>query len=265
MQGFVFQDDWKRRKDKIMRTANIAGTTTLLLALCAIPCSAQRSYRGYPPGNYVETCRNIHVEGDRLEAECQERDGDWRRTSLDDFNRCTSEIANNDGRLVCAQGNYGDRRGPGYGDDDGGRGYYRGGWQGEYPPGDYVQTCRNIYTEGNRLVADCQKRDGGWRRSSLDNVDLCTDQIVNNNGRLVCPQGEGEGGYGYDRGYRGGWQGDIPSGTYTQTCRNIHVAGDRLIADCQKRNGDWRSTALDDVQSCTSAPANDNGRLVCGR
>jgi CVNH domain len=248
-----------------MRNATILGTTTLLLALCALPCAAQRGYGDYPPGSYVETCRNIHIEGDRLEAECRERDGDWRRTSLDDFDRCTSEIVNNDGGLVCAKGDYGDRDRRRYGgDDDGDRGYYRGGWQGGYPSGDYVQTCRNIYIEGNRLTAECQKRNGGWRRTSLDNVDLCTDQIVNNNGRLVCPQG-GDGGYGYDHRLRAGWQGDIPSGTYTETCRNISVDGGRLIADCQKRNGDWRHTSLDDFQRCTSAPANENGRLVCGR
>ena len=252
-----------------MRNATIAGMTIFLLALCATTVSAQSGYRGYPRGSYRETCRNIYVEGDRLAAECQERDGDWRRTSLDDFDRCTSGIVNNNGRLVCTKGDYGDRRRRWYGDDDGDRGYYRGGWQGSYPPGDYVQTCRNIYMDGNRLVAECQKRNGGWRGTSLDNVDLCTDQIVNNNGRLVCPQGDGgygyNGGYGNDRGYRGGWQGGIPSGTYTETCRNIYVDGDRLIADCQKRDGGWRHTSLDDVQFCNSAPANDNGRLVCGR
>jgi hypothetical protein len=228
-----------------MRKATIAATTILLFALCAVPVSAQRGYRGYPPGSYLETCRNISVEGDQLAAECQERDGDWRRTSLDDFDRCTSGIVNNDGRLVCTKG------------DDGDRGYYRGGWQGSYPPGDYVQTCRNVYMDGNRLLAECQKRNGGWRGTSLDNVDLCTDQIVNNNGHLVCPQGDG--------GYRGGWQGGIPSGSYTETCRNISLDGDRLIADCQKRDGGWRHTSLDDVQFCNSAPANHNGRLVCER
>jgi len=237
-----------------MRNATIAGITALLLALCAKPVSAQSGYRDYPPGSYAETCRNIYVEGDRLAAECQERDGDWRRTSLDDFDRCTSEIINNNGRLACTKGDYGDRRGRWDGDDHGDRGYYRGGWQGSYPPGDYVQTCRNIYMDGNRLVAECQKRNGRWRGTSLDNVELCTDQIVNNNGRLVCPQGDGGDG-----------QGGIPSGTYTDTCRNIYVDGDRLTADCQKRGGGWRHTSLDDVQSCNTAPANDNGRLVCGR
>lgn len=241
-----------------MRNATIVGTVTFFLALCAIPGLAQDDddRRGsIPRGDYVQSCRNIHIRGDRLVAECQERDGDWRRTSLDDFNRCSGEIVNNNGNLVCAQG----QAGYGYGDRREGR----RDWQNGLPPGDYVQTCRNIHMEGDRLEAQCQERDGDWRRTSLDDVDRCSGAIVNNNGNLVCAQGQA--GYGYDNGRRNGWQGGIPSGTYTETCRNIHVDGDRLLAECQERDGDWRQTSLDDFQRCTSAPANDNGRLVCGR
>lgn len=232
-----------------MRNATIVGTVTLFLALCATASFAQGDYdRRIPRGDYVQTCRNIHIEGDRLTAECQERDGDWRRTSLDDFQRCRGEIVNINGNLTCGQG------GNGYGRDR------RGDWQNGVPPGDYVQTCRNISVNGDRLNAECQKRNGGWRSTTLDDFDRCTGQISNNNGRLICAQGEG---YGYRR--EGGWRGGIPEGTYTQTCRNIRVEGDRLYAECQERDGDWRQTSLDDFQRCPSAPANDNGRLVCGR
>ena len=248
------------RKDKTMRAANLVGTVTLLLALCAIPCAAQRGYpEGYPPGGYVQSCQNIHTEGDRLEAQCQKNDGGWRKTSLDDFDRCNGEIVNDNGRLVCAQG------GNGYG-----YGYDRrreGGLQGGIPSGTYTETCRNIHMVGDRLEAECQARDGDWRGTSLDNVGQCNDQIINNNGKLVCPQGEGGygPGYGYDQRREGGWRGGIPSGTYTDSCRNIQIQGDRLTAECQERDGDWRKTSLDDFQRCPSPPANDNGRLVCGR
>lgn len=237
-----------------MRNATIVGTATLFLALCAIPCVAQGDYRrdNIPQGDYVQTCRNIHIDGDRLIAECQERDGDWRRTSLDDFNRCRGRIVNNNGNLTCGGNGYGDRR------------EYRSGWQNGLPPGDYVQTCRNISMNGDRLFAECQKRNGGWRRSTLDDVDRCNGEIANNDGRLVCAQGEG-GGYDYGHRREGARQGGIPEGTYTQTCRNIRIDGDRLLAECQERDGDWRQTSLDDFQRCPSAPANDNGRLVCGR
>lgn len=142
--------------------------------------------------------------------------------------------------------------------------------QGNIPPGDYAQTCRDIHTRGNTLEAECQTRDGNWRRTSLDNLDQCNGGVINNDGRLMC----GGNGYGYperdrdrdrdrDRGYRSGWQGGIPPGDYVQTCRNIHVDGDRLEAECEKRNGKWRSTSLDDVDRCPSV-INNNGHLQCG-
>lgn len=238
-----------------MRKPTMVGAITLLLALWALPCSAQGAYgQGYPQGDYIQTCRNIHTDGDRLIAECQTHEGRWLRTSMDDVDSCRGQIVNNDGNLTCAQG------GNGYGRDRD----RRGNWQNGLPQGDYVQTCRNVSLQGDRLYAECQKRNGGWRRTSLDDVDRCNGNIANNNGRLTCAQGEGySGGYGDHR--EGGWHGGIPSGTYTETCRNIRVEGDRLMAECQERDGDWRQTSLDDFQRCPSAPANDNGRLVCGR
>ena len=219
---------------------------------------------GLPPGDYVQTCRNIRTYGNRLEAECQKRNGDWRRTSLDNIDQCR-RIVNIDGHLSCGGSGYGYGRGDGDNDEDDQGGYYRRRWQGGIPPGDYAQTCRNISTDGNRLNAECQKRNGKWRRTSLDNIDECSSPIANDNGRLVCGRGGyNDGGYGYG-GYNGGWRGGVPSGTYTQTCRNIRMNGNRLEAECQARNGDWRRTSLDDVDRCTSAPANDDGHLMCGR
>ena len=246
-------------KGENMRNATIAGIVTLVLGLWALPCVAQRDRGYYPPGTYVDTCRNIYMQGNQLVAECQKRNGDWRRTSLANADQCNGGIVNLDGRLACGGDN-------GY---NGGynQGNYRRGWQNGLPPGDYVQTCRNISMNGDRLQAECQERDGDWRRTSLDNADRCNG-IANDNGRLVCGQGQGSGyGYGYGNGGRdrdSGYRGGIPAGTYTQTCRNVSVQGDRLVAECQKRNGDWRQTSLDDFQRCTSAPANDDGRLVCG-
>jgi len=206
---------------------------------------------GLPPGDYVQTCRNIRNYGDRLEAECQKRNGGWRRTSLN-LDQCSGGIVNNDGHLTCGGGGYGYNNG----------GYY-GGYQNGLPQGDYVQTCRNIRTDGYRLDAECQKRDGGWRGTSLNNVDQCRSPIANDNGHLVCGRG-GYGNGGYPGNY-GGWRGGVPSGTYTQTCRNIRMHGNRLDAECQTRDGDWRRTSLNDVDRCTGEVANDDGHLVCGR
>jgi hypothetical protein len=57
---------------------------------------------GIPPGSYSQTCQNIQVEGNTLRARCQKvNNRGWRDTSLKDFERCTSEIENNNGRLRC--------------------------------------------------------------------------------------------------------------------------------------------------------------------
>jgi hypothetical protein len=254
-----------------MRCLTIAGVIAFALVLSAIPCAAQ--WQGnIPPGDYAQTCRNIQTDGNTLRAECQTRDGDWRRTSLDHLDQCGGGIINNDGHLQCGAGN-----GNGYGypnrdrDNDNDRGY-RGNWQGNVPPGDYVQTCRNIRANGNHLDAECQKTSGGWRRTSLDNIDQCSGGIINNNGRLQCGAGNGYGYPNRDRGYdndndrdrRGNWQGNLPPGDYAQTCRNVTANGNRLDAECQKRDGNWRRTSLD-LDRCNSPIANDDGRLVCGR
>ncbi len=54
-----------------------------------------------PDGSYRQTCRDEHVEGDRLYARCERRNNDWRNTSLKHFDRCRGEITNVNGRLEC--------------------------------------------------------------------------------------------------------------------------------------------------------------------
>ncbi|HKF21989.1 MAG TPA: CVNH domain-containing protein [Candidatus Angelobacter sp.] len=67
-------------------------------------CSSSGNYSdrwhgGVPPGTYQQTCRNIRIDGDRLTATCQKRNGDWRDTSLKNFAYC--RIENDNGRLRC--------------------------------------------------------------------------------------------------------------------------------------------------------------------
>lgn len=253
-----------------MHTRTVVGTVTLLLALCATACLAQDGYRqgNIPRGDYQQTCRNIYTEGNRLQAECQRRDGSWRASTLDNIDRCRGSIINNDGQLIC--GSSGNPQSDA-----------RREWRNGLPFGDYIETCRNAQVNGYRLDAECEKRNGKWRRTSLDGIDQCSAPIANNNGRLVCPKGGNGAGYYYndqnsgdrntgdrnygDRNYgdRNGGQGGIPSGTYTQTCRNMRVEGDRLYAECQARDYSWHQTWLENVSRCTSGPANDNGQLVC--
>jgi len=58
---------------------------------------------GVPPGSYTQTCQEIHVNGDDLEARCSSRDGDVRGAKLDDYANCKSDIINDDGHLRCSK------------------------------------------------------------------------------------------------------------------------------------------------------------------
>ena len=240
----------------------------------ALRCSAgyQGGYNGsydggyyegnIPAGSYSQTCQNIRIAGNDLEARCQAVNGYWRTTRLRNFDRC-SDIANNDGRLTCTGYGYGNRRGDDD-DDDYNRGssggYYGGGYG--IPSGSYTQTCRNVRKRGDTLEAVCQSRDGDWHQTTLNDYNDCRGQIVNDGGNLRCDIGN----YGNVGGWYGGnYQGGLPSGSYTQTCQNIRVAGDELKASCQKRDGGWRNTDLDDYRACRNDIVNDNGRLRCAR
>jgi hypothetical protein len=132
---------------------------------------APYQFGGVPRGDYQLTCRDITSNGYTVQARCQKRNGDWRTSSLN-YRNCRSQIVNDDGHLRCTQGG----------------GYYGGGREGReggLPPGDYKLTCRNARANGYRLEATCQKRDGGWRDTSL-NYDDCRSRIVNDNGHLRC-------------------------------------------------------------------------------
>ena len=58
-------------------------------------------------------------------------------------------------------------------------------------------------------------------------------------------------------------QAQTPGGSYLQSCTNVHIFGDRVIADCRRMDGSWDRTALRDVDRCVGGIANMNGRLTC--
>jgi len=130
------------------------------------------------------------------------------------------------------------------------------------PRGDYKETCQNIRMDGDRMYAVCEKRDGGWRNTSID-VDNCPAGLINNDGHLRCAAGVGYRHYWDGDDYRRGYR--LPPGDYTETCQNIRVEGEALYATCQKRNGDWRNTSLYDFDDCRSPIVNRNGHLGCSK
>ena len=180
-----------------------------------------------PEGSYAGTCRDIHLDGNRLYARCQNGNGEWIDTSLDNLDGCTGDISNIEGQLRCRR----EREGP-------------------WPQGSYTATCRDISVRGNSLQARCQAGDGGWRDTGLDNFGSCVGEIVNDDGRLECTR-------------RGGWS--VPRGSYTETCREIYLRGDTLRAHCQNRDGRWVWSQLNDWDRCGEGIVNIDGQLRCGR
>lgn len=192
-------------------------------------CAAQN----VPSGTYQQSCKDIRVNGDTLQARCEDTSRHWRNTELSDFWRCSGDITNVNGTLTCdrSQSN---------------------SWQTSGPAGSYQQSCRDIRRRGNRLEARCEDGNRNWKWTSLDNVDRCTSDIANVNGQLQCQMQASSGG-------------TVPAGSYSQSCRDIRMRYNRLEAQCRDGNGNWNSTSLENPGQCTSDIANENGQLRCER
>ena len=54
----------------------------------------------------------------------------------------------------------------------------------------------------------------------------------------------------------------VPGGSYLQSCTNVRMHGDRLIAECRRADGSWDRSALN-VGGCAGGIANTNGQLTC--
>ena len=63
-----------------------------------------RDRNGYngPPGSYTQTCSNIQVNGNTLQASCQKRNGKMKNSSLRNFRDCR-DIQNDNGKLRCTR------------------------------------------------------------------------------------------------------------------------------------------------------------------
>lgn len=86
----------------------------------AAPYNYQEPQRVSPRGSYSRSCSGDYVNQGRLYADCRDRSGNVRGTSIE-LNRCSShDISNDNGLLVCGpvRGQYEDRRG----NNGGGRG-----------------------------------------------------------------------------------------------------------------------------------------------
>src|SRR5437588_4945165 len=85
------------------------------LALACLAGVAPAQAQGVPPGSYLQTCRDVHMEPGRVVAVCRRADGGMNRTALVDPQRCRGGIDNINGNLQCAGGPP-PGPGPGYGE-----------------------------------------------------------------------------------------------------------------------------------------------------
>lgn len=174
-----------------MRYITGLGTAVLALAIAGpwAACSAQA-----PSGSYQQTCKDIGVRGSTLYARCKDTNNEWRDTQLQDYDRCRGEIQNLNGSLQCTGegGGYADRDRDHHDNDrdrdhdnDRDRDHDHDRYNGA-PRGSYSQTCQNVTVAGNTLRASCQKKNGKWRNTSLNNYNRCNGDIQNDNGKLRC-------------------------------------------------------------------------------
>jgi hypothetical protein len=216
-----------------------------VMALWGTACLAQ----GIPQGSYQQTCNSVSVNGDTLVANCQDANGSWHNASLPGFQRCGSEITNDNGVLRCVM-----------------NGYTSPSQVGAGPTGSYLQSCSDVRIKGDDLHARCQTQSGDSRDAKLDDFRKCRGDIINDDGHLRCVNGApvaAPGVYG-SRGPYGGYNNvNGPNGSYVQSCQSVHVSGDDLHARCQTHDGGWRDAKLDDYNKCRGDIVNDDGHLRC--
>lgn len=226
----------------------------MMLAALAVTCltGAASAAEAVPQGTYLETCRNAAIDGDRLNAECENNAGKFKKTWLDGYRYCGGDIANEDGVLVC--------RGPRLTEEEA-DGPAGSAARGELPPGPWRETCRDGVLDGAILRASCQDRSGSWRATFLD-LAGCSGEVGNVDGQLVClttapPPAASSAPKLL------AMRDTLPTGKWVQFCRAAGLVNYIMRAECYAGNGQWQTSDLD-LSTCPTTDVTSNGgRLVC--
>ena len=125
--------------------------------------------------------------------------------------------------------------------------------QANVPVGPYQQTCTGISTKNGNLYAKCRDEKGKAHSARLSHYEKCGSEIMNKNGRLECAQGARSADAVHS----------LPSGPYTDSCKNIRMKGTTLHAVCKSVDGREMPTSLKDANRCAQGVMNLNGILNC--
>jgi hypothetical protein len=121
------------------------------------------------------------------------------------------------------------------------------------PQGSYRNSCTDIRATqqggGRLLSARCRTANGAQKNTSL-RYENCRGDIGNRNGDLFCETG-------------GGGAGQLPNGSYKQSCTQAYMSGYTLVATCRTSNGGQSRSSLDTRQCNGRDIANNNGQLTC--
>jgi hypothetical protein len=120
------------------------------------------------------------------------------------------------------------------------------------PAGSYQQTCSDISVKKGTLYAKCQDAQGKSHSAKLSHYEKCSE-IANKDGKLECAGGEKAATPSPSQ----------PGGSYTDSCRNIHMKGATLHAVCKSLDGRELPTSLKEANRCAEGVANINGILNC--
>lgn len=114
-----------------------------------------------PSGSYKRSCKDYYVEGKRLYATCEKKNGRWNDSSIN-YKNCNKDIWNDNGVLTCGNKE-----------------------STKLPKGSYKETCKDFYIDGNILEARCLNKNGKYSHTSI-NYKKCNKGVWNDSGKLRC-------------------------------------------------------------------------------
>lgn len=212
-----------------------------------------------PRGSYLESCRELYIDGDTLRGECLNDSGEWKKTWIAGYVYCGGDIYNNNGVLDCRPG-VPPPAGPPVPAQPAtppppAEPASGAAAAGALPPGPWSKTCRDGVVEGTVLRATCRDSRKVWRATWIDLATCTGGEIANRDGLLVCVAPPAPALVAL--------RDTLPKGSWLDTCRSGAVRDYRMRAECYSDQGKWLISDLDLKRCKRGTVRNKNGVLAC--